>query len=594
MKSRFVAVWLVGGVLSLWASAEEVAPPKAPVKIKILKAPDASGKNAKAVIVTPDKEKRAKSKTPSVEASIPEPVKALGEPSSYPFPAGIHMAVSSTSEKAQEHVNQGLNHLHGGWEFQASRHFAAAMREDPDCLLAHWGMIMSLLSPSPETGAARNAVTERFLDLIDAGKGTELERGYCYGLIKYIEEGPAAAGNAFRKVAAEFPNDIQATIFAALFTRSGYDETGASTADQELAEKLLLDLAEKNPASTLPINALLTIRAEAPDLSSSLALARQLCQTAPDYAPYFHLLGHYEWRCGNHARAASAFGRASSFFENWMKTNKATLADCPEWIKSECYRVVALASKDDFDTAYAAARLVADIPFPKSRPSSPGARLLLWDAKTLPARLLLQRGIQAKAPEAMLSLPDPASIESTRSTSLAYWWIDGIRLVLEAQRLIDEGKLDESSQVLAVLTQHGEAMSRSQGAATNSGERSAWTRAFRGLEVLASELRGRLALAGPKERAGTAYNWFASAADRQTTTSLMLPPMILSPMANHLGEYYLANDKPQEAIDSYQRALVSFPNNVSTLTGLKTAYTRAAKPDEAAKIEKKIQELRSQ
>ena len=42
-----------------------------------------------------------------------------------------------------------------------------------------------------------------------------------------------------------------------------------------------------------------------------------------------------------------------------------------------------------------------------------------------------------------------------------------------------------------------------------------WNRAFRALEVLASDLRGRLAMAGPKDRRGTAYNWFASAADRQ-------------------------------------------------------------------------------
>ena len=79
---------------------------------------------------------------------------------------------------------------------------------------------------------------------------------------------------------------------------------------------------------------------------------------SPDYSPYFHLLGHYEWRCGQHGKAASAFGRASSRFESWMKDNKAGVADCPEWVKAECYRIVALASKGDFATAYAAARQI--------------------------------------------------------------------------------------------------------------------------------------------------------------------------------------------------------------------------------------------
>lgn len=531
---------------------------------------------------------------PTVEDAIPVPVKALGEPAVMNFPAGIRMAVSAATEKAQLHVNQGMNHLHGGWEFEASRHFAVAMREDPECLLAHWGMVMSLLSPSPETGPARNAATDRMLDLVDQGKGTELERGYAYGLIKYIEEGPAGATTAFRKVAAQFPNDLQAGIFAALFGRGGYDDFGGPTPDQEAAEKSLLEMIGKNPQSPLPLNALLTVRAEAPDLSQSVELARKLCQLSPDYAPYFHLLGHYEWRCGQHGKAASAFGRACSFFETWMKENKASVADCPEWVKSECYRVVSVVSKGDFDTAYAAARQLAATPLPENRTASPGARLLLWDAKTLPSRILLHRGLRGNANEALHSLPKPADLKSTHEKSLAYWWIDGIRFALEARRLIDDGNLDEARVVVDAFTHHGEAMSKTQSAAAASGERSSWNRAFRALEVLASDLRGRLAMAGPKAGIGAAYNWFASASDRQRPSPMMFPPMVLTPMPIRLGEFYLATGKPQDAIEAYSRALASFPNDMNALTGLKDSYERAKLTKEAADTEKKIQDLRAQ
>ncbi len=92
---------------------------------------------------------------PDVEQAIPPPVKALGKPALRGFPGGIRMAVSAANDEAQAHVNQGLNHLHGGWEFEASRHFAAAMREDPSCLLAHWGMVMCLIDPAPESLAGR-------------------------------------------------------------------------------------------------------------------------------------------------------------------------------------------------------------------------------------------------------------------------------------------------------------------------------------------------------------------------------------------------------------------------------------------------------
>ncbi|MEX1049262.1 MAG: tetratricopeptide repeat protein [Akkermansiaceae bacterium] len=519
---------------------------------------------------------------PAVEEAIPKPVKALAEPEMMEFPGGLRMAVTASTDKAQAHVNQGMNHLHGGWEFEASRHFAAAMREDPDCLLAHWGMIMTLLTPSPETGEARNAATDRLLDLIERGQGSELERGYCYGLVKYIEEGPAGAAAGFRKVANQFPNDLQARIFSALFNRTGYDAMGSAKPDQEAAEKSLRELSEQHPHSPLPLNALLTIRADGPDLRPSLDLARKLAQMAPDYAPYAHLLGHYEWRSGAHAKAAAAFGRAAASFDSWMKDNKATVADCPEWVKSECYRVVALVSKGNFTAAYAAARQVAATPLPDGRSASPGTRLLLWEAKTLPSRVLLHRGLHGDAVEAMQTLPKPSDIQDTHEKSLAYWWIDGLRFTLEARRLMEDGNFEEAQAVVQALSHHGEMMTGTQDAAKANGERSAWVRSFRGLEVVASELRGRLAMAGPEDRRGAAYNWFAAATDRQHPSTMMFPPTIFTPMATRLGEYYLSVGKTAEAIEAYQRALAAFPNDVDALAGLKDARHQADLPEEAA------------
>ena len=344
----------------------------------------------------------------------------------------------------------------------------------------------------------------------------------------------------------------------------------------------------------MPLNALLIIRAEAPDLVNSLDLARTLCQMAPDYAPFFHLLGHYEWRCGNHGAAATAFGRASTFFQRWMKENKAGIADCPEWAKAECYRIVSLVSKGDFDTAYAAARQVAATPLPADRPGSPGARFLLWDAKTLPARILIHRGLRGNASEAANSLPKPDEVKEFRKHTLAYWWIDGLRFALEAQRLIDANQYEEARNVVAALTQHGESMAATQTAAATGGERSPWLRSFRALEVLASDVRGRLAMAGPKAKRETAYNWFASAEDRQHPEPMLFPPMILTPMALRLGNFYLATAKPPEAISAFQRALAAFPNDMNSLVGLKRAYETAGKTVDATVIGKRIDDLRAE
>ncbi len=529
---------------------------------------------------------------PALEDAIPPAVKALGEPTRVVFHNGLKLAVTAANDEAQAAVNQGLNHLHGGWEFEASRHFAVAMRKDPQCLLAHWGMVMSLLVPGPETGKARNAAAERMLELLEQGQGSDLERGYAYGLVKYLDEGPESAAAAFRKVAKKFPNSIQAGVFGALFGRTGYDETGGITPGEQQAEDDLTTLMKEHPESPLPLHALLTIRAEAPDLTPSLELARKLCRMVPDYPPYLHLLGHYEWRCGGHAAAVAAFGRAVALYDQWMKSNKISVADSPEWVKAECYRVVALASKGAYDPALTAARQLAATPLPKERYSSAGARMLLWEAKTLGARVLMRRGKPGDAALALAALPKPEALKPYHNECLAYWWIDGMRLVLETQRLLEDGKSADARKAADTLAFHGEQMAKAQTVANNGGERSAWTRAFHAMEVLASDIRGRFALAGPKNIRGTAYNWYRSAADRQRPAVMLYPPVVLSPMASRLGYFHLLESQPDKAIEAFNEALVAFPNDSEALQGLQRAYEAAKQADKAAAVAQKIKLLK--
>ncbi|MEI6604627.1 MAG: tetratricopeptide repeat protein [Verrucomicrobiota bacterium] len=528
---------------------------------------------------------------PALDDAIPAAVKALGAPSPREFPGGIAIAVSAATDEAQAAVIQGLNHLNAGWEFEASRHFAVAMRADPDCLLAHWGMAMALLVPTPPTGKARNAAVERMLDLLDQGLGSDLERGYVYGLVKYLEEGPVSAASAFHKVAKKFPNDMQAAVLAALFGRGGYDETGSATLPQQQAEDELSALVKAHPVSPLPLNALLLIRAEASDLTPSLEAARKLCSMMPNYAPYCHLLGHYEWRCGNHAAATAAFGLASKLFEEWIKANKTTFADCPDWVKAECYRAVALASQGEFDAALTAAKRLADKPLPVARASSAGVRMMLWEATTLPARLLMRRGKPGDAALALAALPKPAAIKPYHDECLAYWGIDGLRVALEMRRLIEEGNLDEARKTAAALTFHGEQMAKAQEAAAQGGERSAWARSFHSIELLANENRGRLALAGPANLRGSAYNWFRAAADRQRPAVLLYTPVVLSPMSGRLGDYYLTENQPDAAIEAFGDALLAFPNDLEAMQGLHRAYEAAKQPDKAAALARKIKLL---
>ncbi len=505
---------------------------------------------------------------PTVEQSIPSHIRALQVPTFFDFDQGLKVAITASSDLAQKHTLQGLNHLHGGWEFEASRHFAAAMTEDPLCLMAHWGMVMALLSPSPETDSARIAAAERLLHLIEKGYGTELERGYAYGLVKYLSDGPLAAANAFQKVAERFPEETQAKIFAALFGRGGYDDAGGATPDQLSAEAILLELYQEDVANALPLHGLLLIRAEGPDLTPSLDLARSLVAMNPKYPPYQHLLGHYEWRSGNHKNAEVAFATAYSLFGKWMEQNGASIADCEGAVRSEAYRIVSLASIGNYEAAIAAAELLAKQKPDLERASAFGTRQLLWEAATLPTRIYLQRSLPGDSAKALDALPSPEANKPYLDLSLSYWWTDGLRIASEAHRLLDIDELSLADEAIEALSYHGEAMARKRKTAIAIGETSEWSRSFVALETLAAELRGRRAMLGPNGERGSAFNWFRAASDRQSPSTQLAPPALLSPMSTHLGDYFVSIGKIDRAIESYTEALEAFPNHSKTVEKL--------------------------
>jgi tetratricopeptide (TPR) repeat protein len=520
-------------------------------------------------------------KITEIGQAIPDAVMRLPAPTNSGVPTGITLAVTTASESTQTHVNMGLNHLHFGWEFEAARHFAAAMREDPNCLLAHWGMIMALLEGAPETIANRNAAAERMVSLIEANAGSPLERDYSYALLKQLTDGPEAAANAFRKVAGHFPNDMHSGVLVALFTRGGYDVTGEATPDQENSEKMLLEWIRKMPGNPVPMNALVTICAEAPDLSKSLLYARELSAAHSEYPPFQHLLGHCEWRCGNLREALNAFSKSAALFEKWMNENKVSAADCPEWLDAQCYRIVTLNSMGRRQEAFDAAIQLSETQIPAERKNSPGARVLWWDIKTLPTRLALDAGAlpQSTADEKLLPTADAA--KDLMKHSLAHWWINGLRLALETQRQIQANQLDKARNTINALSQHGEMMAASQKLATQSAERSEWNRAFRALEMITANARGQLAIAGSEENRNIAYNWFSAAADRQTASPMMKAPLVLTPMAGQIGEYFMAINQAPEAIEAFEKALKAFPNDsrlIERLTTARESQSKAATP----------------
>lgn len=129
--------------------------------------------------------------------------------------------------EAQAHVVRGVKLLHHMMYLEAEREFAAAASADPGCAFAHWGRAMTIVHPLwPDVpDAAELKRGAEYLRAAMTAARTPRERAYVTALDAYFRAGasqehPARLkllDDAWQKLAAEFPDDLDAVSFSALF-----------------------------------------------------------------------------------------------------------------------------------------------------------------------------------------------------------------------------------------------------------------------------------------------------------------------------------------------------------------------------------------
>lgn len=533
-------------------------------------------------------------KMPDIEKMLLPHVKPASAEYFLAEPTGIKMAITAKSPKAQEHVLRGLNLIHGGWDYRAYQHFIAALKSDPDCLMAHFGVVFSLLDGDSEYNEPRAVAIERALALIKAGAGTPLERGYLFGLMQLLEEGPQAAAAAFEKVAQSFPNDAQLPLFEVYFRRSGFDEQGRPLPDQEVAQEKLAALMKKSPNSPMLIHAWLMIRAENRDVTADLPMARKLCEMVPDYPPYCHLLGHYEWRSGNYHLAHLAFSRCVILYRNWMKECGVELVDCPEWIRAEMYRAAAVACSGDDESALAMAKALCKMKIPQERYKSAGARILWWEANTMEMRILMRRRGPDDLKMALASLPSKEFVKTLTPYSRVAFYYQGLAMLLESQIALEEKNWERAKELTQAMTMHLPLMQKVRDDVSRMGELAHFIRAYSFLDVATLQLKGDLAMAGSESQRGVAYNWYSGANERQMYASRMMPPVSLTPTELALGRYFESKNDARRALEVYQEGLSRWPKDLTLLSAIAALQTKAGDEKAAEQTRATMQEVRSE
>lgn len=557
----------------------------------------------------PGQEPAAGGKAFDVSQVIAPRVLKMPKPKLRPQMVGEKLAVASPSSAAREHVKTGFALVHAQWDFEAYRHFCAALQEDPGCLMAYTGLSLSLAQSWHAEAKYRRAAVLRITDLLEGDEkrmkeGKEarfpaIERKFSAATAILLSASPQAAGLSFKSLGKEFPHFLQARLLGIFLTRGGYDVLGNPSEAQKIAVKDALELLAKHPENPLVIGFWLALNAEAPSAAINLKTdllpyARKLAKQNPDVPSWQHFLGHFEWRAGNYLLAERAFRKSADLYAAWMKENSVSHNDCAGYFKAKCYLANSHYQRGDFVGAMKVAKeLRAYKPDPK-RPQSEGNQMLFWRAYTLPARLYMAHGADGDMNRAQKSLPTVEEMKpftaNRKFPTLAGAYVDALRTYTGVRKAIDD-KAHTAATSLHKKTfrRYIASMARVSKGASRAADYSHFLRAGSSLAIYDMELAGLVSLCGPRDLRLAAANWFRSARDKQIIPSQMMPPAIPNPMENRLGDYYRLKGDYKSAYDAYAAGNSRYPNNMQSLKMMLMCLEKQGKKDQAAVIKKHIE-----
>lgn len=217
---------------------------------------------------------------------------------------------TSCSPAAQPQFNRAVALMHSFQFGSAIDGFHAVLAADPTCAIAYWGIALSSWS-NPFAGFKSPAQLEQGLKAVTqgraAGTGTKRERAYLDAVANlYVDAAHVdqssrllAYEKAMERVAADYPDDTEASIFYALALAAAADPADKTYAKQLKAGAILERLFARYPDH--PGLAHYIIHAyDEPALAARAAeAARRYGQIAPSTPHALHMPSHTFTRIGD-------------------------------------------------------------------------------------------------------------------------------------------------------------------------------------------------------------------------------------------------------------------------------------------------------
>src|SRR3954463_9477551 len=226
----------------------------------------------------------------AIAASISFPHPVLGQEESDQRLGTVHFE-TSCNETAQRRFDRGMRYQHSFWYQQSKEIFEDAIKADPECAIAYWGIALSLLynphSPPPASSLPLGlAAIQKGKEV---GAKTQRERDYIDALaVMYTDYDKLPHGTrvqtylkAMEALAARYPDDDEAQMFYAITLNVAASPNDKTYANQLKGAAILEPIFKRQPRHPGVAHYLIHLY-DTPDLADrGLDAARRYAKIAP-------------------------------------------------------------------------------------------------------------------------------------------------------------------------------------------------------------------------------------------------------------------------------------------------------------------------
>ncbi|MEM6911534.1 MAG: hypothetical protein AAF555_08105 [Verrucomicrobiota bacterium] len=490
---------------------------------------------------------------------------------------------ASNSPVVRRYLQQGMASIYAFDDYEASRAFSAALLMEPECVMAYWGLSVSLLTHNHEYKEFRRRAFERALALAPAaGRQEQL---YIDSLIALRKDGLPQMVAVLGAIAEEFPEDRHAQVLHAFLSQDGFDAEGQPLPKQKDSLATFERLAGLQPDNPIFKHFLLLSYFRGPDPEPTLRVAKELVSLGAA-SPYQLFSGaSLLYLSGNWVGARVALEKARADYEQGFQAGRAEPFEKVGYLKTLELLASVAVEQGAAGEAQRLARELSAIRFPSNRFDSAGAGFQFYRGQTLPTRLAIRQRLWQAAWEA---LPESDALRRDYGGASNYF-LEGSKRFLEGMRALEAGEVEEALRLHALLVQAGEGLAASGDLAKARGNAEEWGGAIKTLHFYERYLRAAVYIR--QGEIGLAGTWFKILGEKAGQGNRLPPPVLLAPIEEFMGWAYLAGGRTDLAEVSFRQCFAIQPGNAPAVLAIARLLAEAGHEKRAASAYRRFLEI---